>query len=127
MSVYNFDNAVASLKDGAKPLNEEALRETRVFAKLMLPAGSKYDSIQSPNDFMLSESGEFIRAEMFIVNKRGTMVTDHRTFVNVRKDAKIQRIAKQKLFFVELIHPTLNLAEATDAFAEEAGSTKAPF
>lgn len=115
MSQINFANAVATLKDGAT-INESALRETTVYAKLMLQAGMKFDKVKSVQDFILSAKGEHIRAELFIINSKGNMVIDQRLWVNVDKSAKIMRDDHSRMFFVELIHPTVDLSGAVEAF-----------
>ena len=111
----NFTNAVASIKDGAT-INESALRETTVYGKLMLKAGMKFDKVKSTKDFLLSDSKKFIRAELFIINKRGNMVVDQRLWLNVSIEAKIMKDTSTKMYFVELIHPTVDLSEAVEAF-----------
>lgn len=111
----NFNNAVASIKDG-EIINEEALRNSTVYAKLMVRAGKKFDTVKSVKDFLLSDSKKFIRAELFFINKHGTMVIDQRLWLNVSIDAKIMKDASTKMYFVELIHPTVNLDEAVEAF-----------
>jgi hypothetical protein len=115
MSQINFANAVATLKDGAT-INEEGLRNSVVYAKLMLKAGMKFDKVKSTKDFILSAKGEHIRAELFIINGKGNMVIDQRLWVNVDKGAKIMKDEHSKMFFVELIHPTVDLSEAVEAF-----------
>ena len=115
MSNISFNNAVATLKDGAT-INEEGLRSTAVYGKLMLQAGKKFATVKSVKDFLLSDSKKFIRAELFYINKHGTMVVDQRLWLNVSIDAKIMKDASTKMFFVELIHPTINLDEAVEAF-----------
>lgn len=115
MSQINFANAVATLKDGAI-IDESALRNTVVYAKLMLNAGMKFDKVKSTKDFILSAKGEHIRAELFIINNKGNMVIDQRLWVNVDKGAKIMRDDTTKMFFVELIHPTVDLSNAVEAF-----------
>jgi len=44
--IINFDNAIATLKDGAT-VNEEALRSTQVYAKLMMKSGMKPGMMKS--------------------------------------------------------------------------------
>lgn len=115
MSQINFANAVATLKDGAI-IDESALRNTVVYAKLMLNAGMKFATVKSTKDFILSAKGEHIRAELFIINNKGNMVIDQRLWVNVDKSAKIMRDDNSRMYFVELIHPVVNLDEAVEAF-----------
>lgn len=115
MSFINFTNALATLKDGAS-INEEKLRETKVYAKLMLKSGGKFDQVKSVKDFLLSDKGTHIRAELFIINSRGTMLIDNRLWVNVELDALIMRDDANHMFFVELIHPTVDLSSAVPAF-----------
>ena len=111
----NFTNALATLKDGTS-INEEALRNTKVYAKLMLKSGGKFDQVKSVKDFLLSDKGTHIRAELFIINKSGTMLTDQRLWLNVDIDALIMRDDVNNMFFVELIHPTVDLSSAVPAF-----------
>lgn len=115
MANINFNNAIATLKDDAT-IDEAGLRSTQVYAKLMLKSGMKYDKVKSTKDFLLSDSKKFIRAELFYINKHGTMVVDQRLWLNVSIDAKIMKDESTKMFFVELIHPTVNLDEAVEAF-----------
>mgnify|MGYP003589760131 CR=1 FL=1 len=115
MSRITFDNAVATLKEGAV-IDEAGLRTTAVYGKLMLQAGMKFDKVKSTKDFLLSDSKKFIRAELFYINKHGTMVVDQRLWLNVAIDAKIMKDASTKMYFVELIHPVINLDEAVEAF-----------
>jgi len=115
MSNISFNNAVASIKDGAT-IDEAGLRNTRVYGKLMLKAGMKFDKVKSIKDFIPSESGKFVRAELFYLNKQGNMVVDQRLWLNVAVDAKVLRDDNTKMFFVELEHPTVNLDEAVEAF-----------
>ena len=111
MSTISFNNAVATLKDGAV-IDEAGLRTTAVYGKLMLQAGMKFDKVKSVKDFLLSDSKKFIRAELFYINKHGTMVVDQRLWLNVAIDAKIMKDTSTKMYFVELIHPVINLDEA---------------
>ncbi len=115
MSTISFNNAVATLKDNAV-IDEAGLRSTAVYGKLMLQAGMKFATVKSVKDFLLSDSKKFIRAELFYINKHGTMVVDQRLWLNVAIDAKIMKDASTKMYFVELIHPVINLDEAVEAF-----------
>jgi len=114
-SIINFSNAIATLKDGAT-INEEVLRSTKVYAKLMLQAGMKFENVKSTKDFILSDKGTHVRAELFIINKNDTMIIDNRLWVNVNIDAVIMRDDTTRMFFVELIHTTVNLSNAVVAF-----------
>ena len=111
----NFVNALATVKDNAS-INEVGLRDTTVYAKLMLKSGKKFNTVKSTKDFLLSESGKYIKAELFYINKRGIAVYDNRMWLNVAIDAKIMRDDASKMYFVELIHPTLDLDNAVEAF-----------
>jgi hypothetical protein len=115
MSFINFTNAVATLKDGAV-IDEAKLRDNKVYAKLMMKAGSKFGEPKSAKDFLLSEKGTHIRAELFIITKSGNMVIDNRLWVNVNIDAYILRDDATRMYFVELIHPTVDLSSAVEAF-----------
>ena len=109
-NIIPFNNAVASIKDG-ESVNIEALRETRVFAKLMLAKGTKFSATKPKlKDFLLSESGEFIRAECFILGSKGQRITVDKLFINVAvKDTAMKPI--QGGWVVELIHPSFDTAE----------------
>jgi len=108
--IINFNNAIVSVKDGYT-LNESVLRETKVYAKLMLAKGKSVATVSSIDDFLLSAEAKHIRAELFIVNSRGTIIFDDRCFVNVNVDAKKHKL--NGMIYVELEHPTLNVEEAT--------------
>lgn len=107
----NFNNALASLIPGAKPIDEEALRGVKVFGKLMLKRGNKFDETNTSLDqFIASENGDHIKAEMFILGSRNQIISQgKRVFLNVQKEG-IQVIKADKFWFVELIHPTLDLS-----------------
>lgn len=109
--LYNFNNAVASLKDDAKPLDEAILRDTKVYAKLMISKGNKFEDVKSRDMFMLSSEGNYIRAELFILKSNGQMVIDHRVFVNVDINSKIMANKAGKFYYVELIHPTIDVSK----------------
>lgn len=115
MSNINFNNAIATLKDEAV-IDEAGLRATQVYAKLMLKSGMKFDKVKSVKDFLLSTKGSHIKAELFYINNRGNMVIDNRLWLSVDKDAKIMKDANSRMYFVELIHPTVDLSEAVEAF-----------
>lgn len=114
-NVISFNNGLATLKDG-QTLDEDALRQTRVYGKLMLNKGMKFASVKSVADFMSSENGSYIRAELFVVNRHGSMVTDSRVWLNVSKDATIMRDDQSRMYWVELIHPVVDLSKSTVAF-----------
>jgi len=111
----HFMNALANIKDDVS-IDEGRLRETRVYGKLMLKAGMKFDKVKSVKDFLLSEKGEHIRAELFWINKNDCVVIDDRMWLNVAANAKIMRNDAGRLFYVELIHPTINLDASVEAF-----------
>ena len=112
--IISFDNAVASLKENANPIDEAILRDTVVYAKLMLAKGVKADKKKvTIKDFLLSDKGTYIKAELFILNRNNSVVYDKRLFVNVDPTKSVIR-KLNGMFFVELIHPTVNLAEATE-------------
>lgn len=115
MSIISFTNGLATLKDGFT-IDEGALRKARVYGKLMLNKGMKFDAVKSVSDFMASENGQYIRAELFIVNSTGNMVIDQRMWLNVSKDALIMRDDQSRMFWVELIHPIVDLSKSTVAF-----------
>ena len=110
-TIIPFNNAVASIKDG-ESVNIEALRETRVFAKLMLAKGNKFDSTKKPKlaNFLTSESKEFIRAECFILGSKGQRITVDKLFINVAvKDIAMKPF--QGGWIVELVHPSFDVTE----------------
>jgi len=119
-SIINFSNAIATLKDGAT-INEEVLRETKVYAKLMLQAGMRFENVKSTKDFILSDKETHIRAELFVINKNDTMIIDNRLWVNVNVNAVIMRDDTTRMFFVELIHTTVNLSNVVIAFSLKGG------
>ena len=110
-NLISFNNAVGSIKEG-ESVNEEALRNTRVFAKLMLSKGNKFDATIKPKlgDFLLSESNKFIRAECFIIGSRGQRITVDKLFINVNVE-NISMKPVQGGWIVELIHPSFDTAE----------------
>jgi hypothetical protein len=119
-SIINFSNAIATLKEGAT-INEEALRGTTVYAKLMMKSGMKFDNVKSPDDFLHSTKGDHISAELFVITKSNSMLIDERLWLNVDKNATIMRDNNNRMFFVELIHPTVDLSSATVAFPKKGG------
>jgi hypothetical protein len=112
-NIISFTNAVASIKEGAV-IDEARLRDTTVYAKLMLTSGTKFGTVVDRHQFLLSEAGNHIRAELFYLNKRNQQVFDQRLFVNVSIDAKILCDATTKMYYVELEHPTVDLANAVE-------------
>lgn len=110
--MINFINGLATLKNEATIINEEVLRQTKVYAKLMLSKGTKFEDVKDRSQFLLSESGEFIRAELFVINKQGTAIYDNRFFVNVSKDAAILANSASRMYYVELLHPTVDLTQS---------------
>ena len=106
---YNFDNAIMSLKDGENPLNEAELRKVRVFGKLMLNKGNKFDTEKRVlSQFIKSDSQNHIRAELFLLGSRGQIITDNRVFVNVQIEGiKIKQ--GRNFWFVELVHPSIDI------------------
>lgn len=112
-NIISFTNAVASIKEGVE-LDEARLRDTSVYAKLMLTSGTKFGTVTDRHQFLLSEAGNHIRAELFYINKRNQQIFDQRLFVNVNIDAKILRDDTTKMYYVELEHPTVNLADSTE-------------
>ena len=115
--MLQFTNAVATLKEGAS-INEANFRDTKVFARLLLPKGSKLEDIQSVDSFQLSESREYIRAELFWLNKKNVVITDNRLFVNVNKNSVIKYNEANKFYYVELIHPSIALSKDEVVFGK---------
>ena len=116
---YSFKNGVASLKpESNRPLDEGKLRETIVYAKLMLDKGGKYGEIKSRTDFLTNEANTFIRAEMFILGSKSQIVYEKRVFVNVNIESKIMADPVNKIYYVELEHPSLDVSKSTEATFE---------
>lgn len=110
-TILNFTNAIASTKDDSIQIDEATLRTTKIYAKLMLAKGEKFEAVTSREQFLLSESGDYIRAELFFINKNNNMLIDHRLYLNVAIDAVIKANTQNKFYYAELIHPTISLAE----------------
>ena len=125
-TIYNFENGLAVLKESAihSPLNESALRDTKVYAKLILNKGIKMttkstkakDLFQFTKDKVDPKTGAitpsiYAKAELFILNRNNSMVIDQRVFVSIDL-AKSAVFRNDQMFFVELVHPTIDLTTA---------------
>jgi len=103
---YGFDNGLASLRQGAKPLEESVLRETTVYAKLMLSKGTKFGTVTDRKQFFLSKEKKHIVAELFIIGSKNQIVYDKRVSVYVDINANLEVDDKNKMYYVQLVHPT---------------------
>lgn len=112
-NIISFTNAVASIKEGAV-IDEARLRDTTVYAKLMLTSGTKFGTVVDRHQFLLSVSGNHIRAELFYLNKRGQQIFDNRLYINVNIDAKIFKDDTTRMYYVELIHPIIDLTNSVE-------------
>ena len=108
-TLINFNNGIASVKEGFN-IDESKLRNCNVYAKLMLSKGTKYVD----KNFMKSKSGEFIKAELFIVGSNGQIIFDNRVFVNI-DPKKSKLLTSNNMWFVELEHPSLDISKAESA------------
>lgn len=108
--VLSFTNGVATLKAGAKPIDESVFREHRIFGKLMLVKGNKFDPKHKKLDqFLKNESGTFIRAEAFMIGKSGQMISlGSRIFLNVELKG-IEIYQNDNFWFVEMQHPKVDV------------------
>ena len=105
----SFTNARVAVKE-QYTLDENEMRSHKIYAKLYMNSGASFDN----PSFMLSSTGKSYVADMFITGKSGQIITDRRVFVNVNLDSKILKDKVNKMYFVELIHPTLNMAECEE-------------
>jgi len=113
--MINFVNGLATLKDSNTVIDEAVLRQTKVYGKLMMSKGIKFGEVTDRSQFLLSDSGDFIRAELFIIGKNGTIVTDNRLFLNVAIDSDIGIDEVNKCYVVELIHPRFDPSKLVKA------------
>jgi len=113
--MINFVNGLATLKNEQTVIDESVLRQTKVYGKLMMSKGTKFGEITDRSQFLLSDSGEFIRAELFIVNKQGAIVVDNRLFVNVDINADISVDEDNKCYVVKLLHPKFDESKLVKA------------
>jgi len=107
--LINFNNGVASIKEGFV-IDESKLRNCNVYAKLMLNKGTKY----ADKSFMKSQSGNFIKAELFIIGSKGQIIYDNRLFVSI-DPSKSKLLTGDNIWFVELEHPSLDVSQAESA------------
>jgi hypothetical protein len=111
MATISFTNAIANVKEGST-IDVDRMRDHRVFGKLMLAKGQRFGGKKVLKDFILSESGNFIAAELFFVNSKGTILPDNRVFLHVHTNTLIIPDELNRFYYVELIHP--QLTGATD-------------
>ena len=107
--LINFNNGVASVKEGFT-IDESKLRQVTVYAKLMLNKGTKH----SDKSFMKSQSGAFIKAELFIIGSKGQIILDNRLFVSI-DPTKSKLLTNGSMWFVELEHPSLDVSKCESA------------
>jgi len=107
--LIKFNNGVASVKRGFS-IDESKIRECNVYAKLMLNKGTKY----ADKAFLKSQSGEFIKAELFIIGSRGQIIMDNRMFVSI-DPTKSNLQTNGNMWFVELQHPSLDVSQCETA------------
>lgn len=103
LQTINFENGIASVKSGMY-VDEARLRETTVYAKLMLAKGTKL----ADKKFQYSESGTHIRATAFLINSRNVAVEVDKLFVNI-DPTKSKLFKNEHSYYVELIHPQFNV------------------
>lgn len=99
--------------DGAT-VDEEKLALTTLYAKLMLRAGMKIDEAlasQSLDCFLLSESGDYIRAEPFVLGRDGRVIPTGKLWVNVSKNSNIKYNENCRMFYVELLPATIDVKQ----------------
>jgi len=99
LEVINFVNGIASVKEG-QTVDVSKLRQTRVYAKLMLEKGTKLVD----KKFQYSDSGEYIRATAFVVGKDNQIIDVDKLFVSIDpKESKLHR--NDTMYYIELMHP----------------------
>ena len=103
LQTINFENGIASVKTGMS-VDEAKLRDTTVYAKLMLEKGTKL----ADKKFQYSESGTHIRATAFVINSRNIAVEVDKLFVNI-DPTKSKLMKNEHSYYVELIHPQFNV------------------
>lgn len=108
--LISFNNGIASVKEG-QTVDEQALRNTQVYAKLMLSKGNKFNAkTKSMDQFILSESKEYISAEMFILGSRGQMIVVDKVFLNINPTQSSIKPFNNS-WVCELIHPSFDVDE----------------
>lgn len=113
MSLIPFDNAVATIKPNSS-VDMDKLRSQRLFAKLYLKPGTKFDQVTSLQDFMLSQAGNHIVAEPFILGKANQIISSDKLFLSVDITAKFHKDSRNRMYWVELIHPTIDLSASEE-------------
>jgi hypothetical protein len=108
LQIINFENAIASVKEG-QTVDESKLRQTKVYAKLMLAKGTRLVDKQ----FQYSESGAMIRATAFILGNMGQIINVDKLFVNIDPN-KSTLYKNNSMYYVELIHPKFEHGEIVD-------------
>lgn len=111
--MINYTNAVVSVMDGAT-VDTEKLALTTLYAKLMLKSGMKVDealAAQSLDSFLLSESGDYIRAEPFVLGRDNRIIPTGKLWVNVAKTSVIKYNETARMFYVELLPATVDVRQ----------------
>ena len=106
-TIISFENGLATVQEG-KQVDQSALRNTTVYGKIMLTKGTKITDVSSRDQFLSSTSGEYLRAECFIVGNKGQIINVDKLWLNINKDADIMFNEHMKAFVVELVHPTFD-------------------
>jgi len=114
MDEINFDNGLATIKAG-QSVDIQALRNSKVYARLMYKKGHSFNTKFNKVDMQLSEKGNHYRATCFIQNAQGAIIEVDKLFINVETDATIKtlNLPGYKMHFVELVHPVVDLSQAT--------------
>lgn len=111
--MISYKNAVVSVMDGAI-VDLEKLAVTALYGKLMLKAGMKIDEAlasQSLDSFLTSESGDYIRAEPFVLGRDGRIIPTGKLWVNVAKTSSIKYNEAARMFYVELLPATIDVRQ----------------
>ncbi len=99
--------------DGAV-VDLEKLASTKLFGKLMLRAGMKVEAVllnPTTDSLMLSESGDYIKAEPFVIGKDGRVVPTGKLWLSIEVGSIIKYSKTCKMFYVECIPNTLDLRD----------------
>ena len=115
--MLNYTNAVVTVKENVV-VDEEKLSSTKIYAKLMMKAGSKFESVvlePKLSDFLLSEKGDHFRAEPFVIGASGNIVSvGSKLWCNLNRDTKILVNEQARMFYAELIPQAFDTSKSRE-------------
>ena len=83
MNIVNFNKGLSITKEGAKPFDVEAMVGYNFIAKPMLKRGVKFSVDNKFADFLVSEKGDSVCAELFVQIKGTWISLSHRAWFYV--------------------------------------------